>query len=84
MARLARLVIPGMPQVAPLLAMLPDWAAFLRSALADDELRELRGHSRTGRPLGGTSFLDRLEGMVGRILRPQKGGRPSTLRRLPK
>ena len=68
--------------VAPLLAMVPDWTAFVNSALPEEELRELRSHNRTGRPLGSTSFLDRLEGMVGRILRPQKGGRPSRLRRL--
>ena len=64
-------------KVAPLLAMVADWAAFLNSALPEEELRELREHGRTGRPLGNASFLDRLEGMAGRVLRPQKGGRPS-------
>jgi putative transposase len=39
-------------------------------------LRELRGHSRTGRPLGADTFLERLESFVGHVLRPQKGGRP--------
>ena len=68
-------------QVAPLLAMIGDWRAFLDSALPEEQLRELRKHGRTGRPLGSPSFLDRLETMVGRILRPQKGGRP---RKLPK
>ena len=63
--------------------MVADWAAFLDSALPEEELRELREHGRTGRPLGSSSFLDRLEGMVGRVLRPQKGGRPTKLRRLP-
>jgi putative transposase len=70
-------------KVAPLLGMVPDWRRFLNSALPEKELRELREHSRTGRPLGSDSFLDRLEGIVGRILRPQKGGRPSKLRTLP-
>ena len=70
-------------KVAPLSAMVADWAAFLDSALPEEELRELREHGRTGRPLGSSSFLDRLEGMVGRVLRPQKGGRPTKLRRLP-
>jgi len=70
-------------KVATLLAMVPDWRAFLNSALPEEELRELRKHARTGRPLGSSAFLDRLEAMVGRILRPQKGGRPSKLRKLP-
>jgi hypothetical protein len=70
-------------KVAPLPGMIPDWRRFLNSELSEKELRELREHSRTVRPLGSDSFLDRLEGVVGRILRPQKGGRPSKLRKLP-
>jgi putative transposase len=70
-------------KVGPLSAMVADWAAFLDSALPEEELRGLREHGRTGQPLGGTYFLDRLEGMVGRVLRPQKERRPSMLRRLP-
>ena len=69
--------------VAPLLGMVADWRAFLGSALGEEELRALREHGRTGRPLGTSSFLDRLEEMVGRVLRPQKGGRPPKLRKLP-
>jgi putative transposase len=61
-------------KVAPLLAMVGDWKTFLRSAIAEEELRDLREHGRTGRPLGSSAFLDRLEGMVGRILKPQKPG----------
>jgi len=60
--------------VAPLLAMIGDWKAFLRSAVPEEELRDLREHGRTGRPLGNSVFLDRLERLVGRILRPQKPG----------
>jgi REP-associated tyrosine transposase len=73
----------GLVKVAPLLAMVPDWRAFLATALREEELRELREHSRTGRALGSSAFLDRLEAMAGRILRPQKGGRPSKLHKLP-
>jgi hypothetical protein len=51
--------------------------------LGEEELRALREHGRTGRPLGTSSFLDRLEEMVGRVLRPQKGGHPPKLRKLP-
>ena len=61
-------------KVAPLLAMVGDWKAFLRSAVQEEELRDLREHGRTGRPLGSSAFLDRLESLVGRILKPQKPG----------
>ncbi len=70
-------------KVAPLLALVADWRGFLDSAMNAQEIEELRGHGRTGRPLGSASFLDRLESKVGRVLRPQKGGRPSKLRRIP-
>lgn len=64
----------GLVKVAPLLAMVGDWKAFLRSATSEEELRELRAHGRTGRPLGSSTFLDRLESLVGRVLKPQKPG----------
>ncbi len=64
-------------KVSPLLAMVSDWSdwkAFLRSATAEEELRDLRAHGRTGRPLGSSAFLDRLERLAGRVLIPQKPG----------
>lgn len=70
-------------KVAPLLAMIGDWRGFLNSAMREEELRDLREHGRTGRPLGSATFLEHLEAMVGRVLKPQKGGRPSILRKLP-
>jgi len=61
-------------KVAPLLAMVPDWAAFLNSAMPEEELRDIRRRSRTGRPLGDEPFLGRLEETIGRALMPQKRG----------
>jgi len=61
-------------KVAPLLAMAGDWKAFLRSAIPEEELRGLHDHGRTGRPLGSPAFLERLENLVGRVLKPQKPG----------
>ena len=60
--------------VAPLLALAPDWRAFLRSALPEETVRDLHAHGRTGRPLGSPTFVDRLEHRVGRVLKPQKPG----------
>ena len=61
-------------KVAPLLAMIGDWRAFLNSAMREEELQNLREHGRTGRPLGSATFLDRLETIVGRVLKPLKPG----------
>ena len=66
-------------KVAPLLAMVGDWRAFVDSALPEGEIEELRKHARTGRPLGDEGFFgffDRLECLIGRFLKPKKGGRP--------
>ncbi len=83
MARLARLVVPGLPhhitqrgnrRQQVFLAMVPDWNAFLNSAMPEEEPGELRRHVRTGRPLGDERFVGRLEEMRGRALKPQKHG----------
>ena len=52
---------------------------FVARAIREEELRDLHDHGRTGRPLGSPAFLERLEGMVGRVLKPQKPGpKPKT------
>ncbi|MDH3596812.1 MAG: transposase [Rhodospirillales bacterium] len=60
---------------APLLELVPDWAAFLAGGLGEDELEALRRHARTGRPLGSESFIEDLEARLGRRLKPGKRGR---------
>jgi len=42
--------------------------------MCDRELSDLRHHWRSGRPLEDETFPARLEGMVGRVLKPQKRG----------
>ncbi len=61
-------------RVAPLLAMIPDWSAFLASAVPEEQIRDIRRHGRTGRPLGDENFVARLEETAGRALKPQKRG----------
>jgi putative transposase len=70
-------------RAAPLLAMVADWRGFLNSAIREEDLRDIREHVRTGCPLGSATFVERLEGVIGRILRPQKPGRPSKLLKRP-
>ena len=52
----------------------------LLAAAREEELKDLRRHSRTGRPFGNETFLERLEAMLGRVLKPQKRG-PKTKQR---
>jgi hypothetical protein len=68
---------------APMLAMVADWRGLLNSALGEEQLNDLRDRGRTGCPLGNATFVQRLEQTVGRVLRPQKPGRPSKLLKHP-
>jgi putative transposase len=56
------------------LKLASSWRAFLARAIAEEDIRALRAHERTGRPLGEEEFLATLEQDLGRILRRQKPG----------
>ena len=60
----------------PLLKIVDDWAGFLAGGVSDEEYKTLRKHERTGRPLGNTKFIGRLEEKLGKALIPQRGRRP--------
>jgi hypothetical protein len=61
--------------VAPLLARVDDWRIYLAAGLSAEEAALLRRHEHTGRPLGGSAFLRRLEHRLGRVLRKKTPGR---------
>jgi len=61
-------------RVRPLLDLAPDWADLLASGLKDEEREAIRRGERTGRPLGGKTFIARLERRLGRTLARQKPG----------
>lgn len=63
-------------KVKPLLKLIDDWGEFLSSGYTKEEEFLLQRHEQTGRPLGTFPFVKRLESKLGRILVPQKGGRP--------
>jgi putative transposase len=52
------------------------WSLWLRDEEDEQATRRLRMCTRTGRPVGARDFVDRLERLLGRTLRPKKGGRP--------
>jgi len=78
MARLARVVVPSGPhhvtqrgnrRLATFFSE-ADCGAYLELMV-----NLLRGHERTGRPLGSAAFVQRLETRLGRILRKKPPGR---------
>lgn len=53
-----------------------EWSTYLRGdETSCDEINALRRHGRIGRPLGSDDFIERLERVTGRRLRPAKAGR---------
>ena len=59
--------------VAPLIELVGNWRDYLR--LSDEsEIQSLHLHEKTGRPLGGATFIKTLENQLERLLSPQKRG----------
>ena len=61
-------------KVSPVVELVDDWGRFITGQIGEQEVRLLRRHERTGRPLGGESFIDGLERALSRRLRKQKPG----------
>lgn len=60
-------------EVAPLIELVGNWRDYLR--LSDEsEIQSLHLHEKTGRPLGGATFIKTLENQLERLLSPQKRG----------
>lgn len=72
----------GIVSVAPLLDRVPDWPAFLAEDGGEATLRAVRRHGRTGRPLGSDRWLEKMEVLTGRALKPGKPGRPKKMRKV--
>ncbi len=51
-----------------------DWKEFLSVDVQEEEIKLLRKHERTGRPLGKDSFIEKVELLLNRKLKPQKPG----------
>ncbi len=66
----------------PLLHFVPDWTSFLQEWTTDNDPTAIPRHLQTGRPRGSETFLDSIENMVGRKVRPQKPGRRTSIGRV--
>jgi putative transposase len=72
------LATDGLVDAHALDPLVPDWPAFLADTPPDWRADELRSHTRTGRPLGDSAFITRIEQQTGRHLRPARRGRPAS------
>ena len=61
-------------KVQAMLDRVADWREYLGREPDSAELRELRRHNRTGRPLGSDEFITHMERATGRDLKPKKPG----------
>lgn len=61
--------------VAPMLKRVGNWSQYLGTEVPEQDLQAIRCHSGTGRPAGDESFVECLEGLTGRTLKPGKPGR---------
>jgi putative transposase len=62
-------------RTAPLLAMIESsWGKFLSVDARDSVMVLFRKHERTGRPIGDDAFIERLESLLDRELKPKKPG----------
>ena len=53
-----------------------DWLAYLREKEDKELVESIRKNSMTGRPCGDDTFIEAIEGIVGRRLRAMPWGRP--------
>ena len=61
-------------RVEPMLNRVGNWNQYLSSEVSPEECEELRRHTRTGRPLGNEQFVNFVEELTGRDLKPGKPG----------
>lgn len=61
---------------APMCERVSDWRAYLSETVDSETCERLRRHTRTGRPAGSEGFIEKLEALTGKRLRPRKSGAP--------
>jgi len=65
--------------VKPMLDRVNDWESYLIESQESHEAHQsIRLHSRTGRPLGDSQFIESLESLTGKTLAPKRPGRKPT------
>lgn len=62
-------------KVGPMLSMVGDWSMCLAEPETESVYEEFKVTEKSGRPLGSESFVEKLEMLLGRSLKPKKRGR---------
>ncbi len=65
----------SLENIQPYLNVL-DWRQYLMEKQDDNIIKKVKSNTLTGRPSGSNSFMLKIEGIVGRRLRPLPEGRP--------
>jgi len=78
-----RRVDPLLSDRRGLLSRIENWSEWLRTAEPEGTLDQFRLHTRTGRPVGGSAFVETVESRLGRFLRPKPRGRPRKNKNVP-
>jgi len=62
-------------RVQPMLDRVADWRQFLSGTVQHEKVELIGRHTRTGRPLGDSNFVRKLELITGKSLAPKPPGR---------
>lgn len=65
----------GLVRIEDMARLIPNWRDFLNVPLMQETASNIRQHTQTGRPLGDERFVQNLEAITGKRLRPKKKGR---------
>ncbi|MHA1267980.1 MAG: transposase, partial [Candidatus Helarchaeota archaeon] len=55
--------------------LIDNWKEFLAIAVPDSQIKSFELHERTGRPLGGNDFIEKIESILGISLKKKRAGR---------
>jgi len=65
---------PLLSSAWPPAGVVDDWSSWMADGTEDANIDMIRRNTHTGRPCGGPEFLEQLEGLLHRVLRPKKRG----------
>jgi putative transposase len=69
----------GLVRVKPMLDRIDNWSAYLSRNNDTCEIDTIKRHTRTGRPVGATHFINKIEQLTGKSIAPKRPGpRPSS------
>ena len=54
--------------------LIDNWKQFMQNSVDANDVKMIRKHINTGRPLGSSLFIERLEKLTGRSLKKKKPG----------